>query len=192
MTRTHIAALLVLAAAIPAAAAGSFFAPSDKPCFVAGAAGYRISDSASANFTVRIDNAAAKPDLRMQLVDDPAAADFVLVDDGDTATPAPARRRQSIRIDPAAANADLTVALSRAPADYKIYVRSASFSQQDAAALFAVIWQTAACRFRTRIRRAQLTRYACPLNAPFTTFALRAPRARRGIKLQGSWRQIPA
>jgi hypothetical protein len=28
-------------------------------------------------------------------------------------------------------------------AAYKIYVRSASFSQQDAAALFAVIWQIA-------------------------------------------------
>ena len=50
---------------------------------------------------------------------------------------------ESVRLDPAAPNADLTVALSRAPADYKIYVRSASFSQQDAAALFAAIWQTA-------------------------------------------------
>jgi hypothetical protein len=37
----------------------------------------------------------------------------------------------------------MTVALSREPADYKIYVRSATFSQQDAAALFAVIWQDA-------------------------------------------------
>ena len=60
MTRTHIAALLALAVAIPAATAGSFFASSDKPCFIAGASGYRISDSASANFTVRIDNAAAE------------------------------------------------------------------------------------------------------------------------------------
>jgi 4,5-dihydroxyphthalate decarboxylase len=42
-----------------------------------------------------------------------------------------------------AANADLTVALSRAPAAYKIYVRSASFSEQDAAALFVVIWNSA-------------------------------------------------
>ena len=50
---------------------------------------------------------------------------------------------QSIHLDPAAAKADLTVALSRAPARYKIYVHSASFTQQDAAALFAVIWQTA-------------------------------------------------
>jgi hypothetical protein len=57
--------------------------------------------------------------------------------------PGAATAIKSIRLDPAAANADLTVSLSRAPAAYKIYVRSASFSQQDTAALFAVIWQTA-------------------------------------------------
>ena len=144
MTRTHIAALIVLVVAIPAATAGSFFASSAEPCFIADASGYRISDSASANFTVRIDNAAEKPDLRMQLVDDAATADFALVDDADTVNACTgATAVQSIRLDPDAANADLTVALSRAPAAYKIYVRSASFSQQDAAALFAVIWQTA-------------------------------------------------
>ena len=144
MKRTHIAALLVLIVAVPAATAGSFFSLSAKPCFIDGAAGYRISDSASANFTVRIDNTAAQPNLRMQLVDDCAAADFVLVDDGDAVNACTgATAIKSIRLDPAAANADLTVNLSRAPAAYKIYVRSASFSQQDAAALFAVIWQTA-------------------------------------------------
>ena len=90
---------------------------------------------------MRIDNAAAQPDLRMQLIDDAALADFVLVDDGDSTACTGAVR--SIRLDSAAAKADLTVSLSRAPADYKIYVRSAGFSQQDAAALFAVLWQAA-------------------------------------------------
>ena len=144
MTRTHIAALIVLVVAMPAATAGSFFASSAKSCFIAGASGYRISEDAAADFTVRIDNTAAQPNLRMQLVDDSAAADFVLIDDGDAVNVCTgATAIQSIRLDPAAANADLTVTLSRAPAAYKIYVRSASFSQQDAAALFAVIWQTA-------------------------------------------------
>ena len=79
----------------------------------------------------------------MQLVDDSAAADFVLIDDGDAVNACTGLTAiQSIRLDPAAVNADLTVSLSRAPAAYKIYVRSASFSQQGAAALFAVIWQT--------------------------------------------------
>ena len=141
MKRTHIAALLVLIVAVPAATAGSFFSLSAKPCFIDGAAGYRISDSASAN---RIDNTATEPNLRMQLVDDPTAADFVLVDDSDTVNACTgATAIKSIRLDPFAPNADLTVTLSRRPADYKIYVRSAGFSEQDAAALFVVIWQTA-------------------------------------------------
>jgi hypothetical protein len=144
MTRTHIAALLVFAVAVPAAIAGSFNTSNDAPCFVAGNIGYRMSDNASANVTVRIDNAAAKPDLRVQLIDDATAADFVLLDDGVAAGACPGGTAiQSVRLDPTAANPDLTVALSRAPAAYKIYVRSAGFSQQDAAALFAVIWRNA-------------------------------------------------
>ncbi len=144
MKRTHIAALLVLTVAVPAATASSFFSSNAKPCVVAGASGYQISDSAAANFTVRIVSAAAKPSLRMQLVDDAAAADFVLVDDSDTVNACTgAAAVQSIRLDPAAPDADLTVVLSRQPADYKIYVRSANFSEQDAAALFAVIWKNA-------------------------------------------------
>ncbi|MGH6666048.1 MAG: hypothetical protein ACREB2_14290 [Pseudolabrys sp.] len=142
MTRTHIAALLALAVAIPAATAAAFHSSGTRPCFSAGASGYRISDSAPANVTVRIDNMAATPDLRLQLVDDPAAADFVLVDDSDTVN-ACSGAVQNIRLDPAAEHADLTVTLSRAPADYKIYVRSDNFSQQDAAALFAVLWNAA-------------------------------------------------
>jgi hypothetical protein len=142
MTRTHVAALLLFAAAIPAATAASFFTSSEKPCFIAGSTGYRVSDSAAANATVRIDNAAAMPDLRLQLIDDAAAADFVLVDDGDSGSACTgATAMQSVRIDPNAANPDLTVALSRTPTSYKIYVRSAAFSPQDAAALFAAIWR---------------------------------------------------
>lgn len=144
MTRTHIAALLALAAAIPAATA-SFFAsssPSARPCFFAGNTGYRMADRGGADLTVRIDNASAAPDLRLQLIDDAAAADFVLVDDGDAGSAcAGATAIRTIRRDPQEGPADLTVALSRAPARYKIYVHSTAFSQQDAAALFAAIWR---------------------------------------------------
>jgi len=143
MKRTHAAALLALLVAITAATAGSFFAPSETPCFAAGDRSYRISNGAAADVTVRIDNAAAHPDLRMQLIDDAAAADFVLIDDADAGNACPGGAVQSIRIDAGARNPDLTVALSRAPAAYKIYVRSARFSQQDAAALFAVLWRNA-------------------------------------------------
>jgi hypothetical protein len=144
MTRTHVAALLLLAAAVPAATAASFYASSGTPYIIAGASGCRITDSGSADFTVRIDNKTTTPDLRLQLVDESAAADFVLIDDSDTINACTrATAVQSIRLDPQAAHADLTLALSRAPAAYKIYARSANFSQQDAAALFAVIWKTA-------------------------------------------------
>ncbi len=85
MKRSHVAALLVVVVAVPAAAAGSFFASRSKPCFIAGNVGYRIARTSSADLTVRIDNASAKPDLRMQLVEDSAAADFVLVDDAVSA-----------------------------------------------------------------------------------------------------------
>jgi fructose-specific component phosphotransferase system IIB-like protein len=152
MTRAHLVSLMALIIAIPAATVGSYFVSiantsagkaSDRPCYIAGNAGYKLSGSASADYTVRIDNAAANPSLRMQLVDDPAAADFVLVDDGDAADACEAATAiNTIRIDPAAAQPDLTVALSRAAADHKIYIRTTNYSEEDAAALFAVIWQT--------------------------------------------------
>jgi|SRR5215831_13876365 len=145
MTRTHLVALLAVAAAIPAATtAGSFFtssASSKAPCFFAGDTGYRISNTA-ADLTVRIDNASAAPDLRLQVIDDAAAADFVLVDDGDAGSAcAEATAIRTIRRDQQSGHPDVTVALSRAPAPLKIYVHSAAFSEQDAAALFAAIWR---------------------------------------------------
>jgi hypothetical protein len=151
MTRTHIVSLVVLIVAVSAATAGSFFASSantarTKPCFIADNAGYEISSSASADYIVRIDNAAPSPNLRIQIVDDPAAADFVLVDDNDAGDACnTANAIKSIRIDPEASKPSLTVSLSQGAADYKVYkvyVRSANYSPQDAAALFAVIWQS--------------------------------------------------
>jgi hypothetical protein len=148
MQRTHVVLLMAVIVAVPAAATSSFFAANTKPCFSAGRAGYEFTGSASATHTIRIDNATATPSLRMQIVDDPTAADFVLVDDGDTTYACNGVSAiESIRIDPAAAKPgakpSITVALSRAPADYKIYVKSANYSEQDGAALFAVILQNA-------------------------------------------------
>ena len=148
MRRTQIVVLLTLAAAVPGATAASYFGfsgkPAAKPCFVAGNAGYQLSAAANARHIVRIDNDAALPHLRMQLVDDPAAAEFVLVDDNDASLACTGVSTvESIRIDPAAAKPDFVVAVSRAPADYKIYLHSKNYNEQDAAALAAVIRQTA-------------------------------------------------
>jgi hypothetical protein len=144
VTRANIVSLVILIAAVPAATASSFLASNAKPCLITGSVGYEISGSATATHTVRIDNNAPHPSLRIQVVNDPAVADFVLVDDGDADnTCTRTALVESIRIDPTATKPELTVSLSRASADYKIFVRSVNYTVQDAAALFAVIWQNA-------------------------------------------------
>jgi hypothetical protein len=147
MKRTHLISLMALVIAVPAATAGSFLSsssPGAAPCFAASNATYRLSGDAAADYTVRIDNAAVSPSLRMQMVDDPAAADFVLVDDGDASAACKAAGSiKTIRVDAAAAEPDVTVAMTKTAADYKVFVKSSNFSEQDAAALFAVIWRSA-------------------------------------------------
>ena len=148
MRRFQKCALLGLVAAVPAAA-HALLLPTTNPCFTSGTATYRISAAAQApDYRVRIDNAAAHPDLRVGLVDQPEIADFVLVDDLDAvqgnacAAPTP----KTIRVDAGETLPDLTVSLSQIGAadasDFKLYVRSARFSQEDAAALFGVIWRS--------------------------------------------------
>lgn len=149
MRHSRIAVLLALVATVPGATAATYFSLSGKstaakPCFVAGNTGYQLSANGHARHIVRIDNDAANPHLRMQLVDDPAAADFVLVYDSDASTACQGVSVvESIRIDPAAAKPDLIVAVSRETADYKIYLGSANYTEQDAAALAAVALQNA-------------------------------------------------
>src|SRR5712671_4230239 len=138
-------ALLGLVAAVPAAA-HALLLPTTNPCFTSGTATYRISAAAPApDYRVRIDNAAAQPDLRVGLVDQPEIADFVLVDDlGDAC--AASTPPKTIRVDAGEMLPDLTVSLSQIGAtdasDFKLYVRSARFSQEDAAALFGVMWRS--------------------------------------------------
>src|SRR3981081_2654877 len=112
------------------AAAHALLLPTTNPCFTSGTATYRISAAAQApDYRVRIDNAAAHPDLRVGLVDQPEIADFVLVDDLDAvqgnacAAPTP----KTIRVDAGEMLPDLTVSLSQIGAadapDFKLYHR---------------------------------------------------------------------
>ena len=144
MTRSRIASILIVVVAVSAAGANAYFAEPSKPCFVAGAHAYRIADAGNASVTVRVTKAASQPNMRMQLVNDPSTANFVLVDDGDsTAACHSVGAVKSIRLAEDAAKPDLTVALSDDDAPFKIYVRSAHYTPQDAAALFAVMRQDA-------------------------------------------------
>lgn len=140
---TSFRKLAVLAAMLAApAAAYSYFPGAPDACFSSGSTTFRMS-SASSNpdYRVRFAEPQTHADLRIQLMDSPDQADFVLVDDigGTTACSGPAPVK-TIRIDAEAAAPDVTVSLGSDPAaDYRIYVHSARFSHRDAAALLAVM-----------------------------------------------------
>lgn len=116
-------------------------------CFASGSATYRIApDAATPDFRVKIADNAARSDLKMQLVDRPEIADFVLVDDFSAREQAPCRSSapvQTVTLDTGELTPDVTVNLSadNGAADYKIYVHSVRYSQQDAAALLAAMWK---------------------------------------------------
>ena len=81
MDRLRKSLILLAVIAVPAAA-HSTFAPEEELCFASGSATFKLSPKASSpDIRVKIDNAAPRPDLRMQLVDRPEIADFVLADD---------------------------------------------------------------------------------------------------------------
>ncbi len=139
---------LVLAAVIGTpVAAHSTLRPAPEPlCFTSGTAVYRVAPaSAAADIRVRIDNGATRPDLRIELADRPDTADFVLADDharGPGGGCRAAAQVRTVKVDSQTSTPDVTVSLGRdlAAADYRIYVHSARYSHQDAAALLAAIW----------------------------------------------------
>jgi hypothetical protein len=140
--------LILLGIVAAPAAAQTYFAGSQGPCFTAGTSTFQMSSTAfSPDYRVKIDSQVARPDLRMQLVDTPETADFVLVDDFTGAEANACKGStpvKTIKVDSAEPSPDLTISLSnQAPRadDYKIYVHSARFSHRDAAALFAVMWK---------------------------------------------------
>ena len=139
--------LLVSLVAVPAGAQ-SYFASPKTPCFTAGSWTYQLSSKvASPDYRVKVQGAAAAADLRMQMVDTPETADFVIADDIDSSENnlcKAANGLKTVRVDAEETAPDVTVMLSRtvdAP-DYKLYVHSARFSHQDAAALLAAMWKS--------------------------------------------------
>jgi hypothetical protein len=146
VNRIQKAVILTAAIATPAVAYSMFAPAEDSLCLGSGAANYRIAhNTATPDFQIKIVGEAAHPDLRMQLVDRAELADFVLVDDLNDHGPAACRSAAPVRtvaLHSGAASPDVTVKLSaETTADYKIYVQSARFSQQHAAALLAAMWK---------------------------------------------------
>jgi hypothetical protein len=148
MNRLQKSLILVAAIAVPAAAHSTFAPTKETLCFASGATTYQIARNAPApDFRIKIADASPRPDLRMQLVDSAEIADFVLVDDFSGKEQAPCRSStpiQTVTLDADTTAPDVTVNLSAdaAHSDYKIYVHSVRYSQQDAAALLAAMWKT--------------------------------------------------
>lgn len=144
MDRIRNTVVLLFVAAIPAAAPPL---PTKSPevCFTAGSVTYRLSaNTPSPDFRVRIDNQAARPDMRVGLVDHAELADFALVDDVATLAGNPCRTAgvlKTVVVVAADKPADMTISLTRHADDagLKLYVHSARVSHQDAAALFALM-----------------------------------------------------
>ena len=142
-----LAGSIVAVLGVAVAVAYGYSQPS-LPCFSTGSAAYRVTSSArSPDFRVAIDNKASQPDLRLTLVDREDGADFVLIDEPGTADTAcrQAGGVKTIQVGTVPAKSDVTVSMADPPAAdaFKLYVQSARFSKEDAAALFAVIWKTA-------------------------------------------------
>src|SRR4029077_14069005 len=147
--------LLLIVAALPAAAL-SYLAglsrtdtsieaaelAASPPCFTAGPVTYQIAPPgvASPDFRVKIGD--ADPELRVTLVDRVDSADVALVDELDVVGACmSAGGVRTVRVVGEASAADLTVSLSRegGDADLKLFVHSARFSDDEAAALLAAM-----------------------------------------------------
>lgn len=152
MRRIHlvsVAAAMAMAPAVMAAADAWLTPASDGSCFSSGGIAYRLTSSQAADYTIRIDNSAPRPDLIVQITDDPAAADLVLLADADGLDGCAAGTQRTIRLDPRAVEPDVTIALGgEETGQPRIY--APGFRAEEAAALFAVMRKTPRKRLASR------------------------------------------
>ena len=82
MAHSRLSILLALAISGPAiaTAATPYFSSDQSPCFSTGTSTYRLTTAGQADYTIKITDSAAQPDIAVQIIEDPSTADFVLVD----------------------------------------------------------------------------------------------------------------
>jgi hypothetical protein len=134
----------VLASAIPlfivAVLARGALVPGPRPCIAVADTSVEIADLPwRADLHVAFTDDPALATVRVQLTDNAEAADFTVVDDVDSAEGGgceanAATKRVAISA-AAAGNAPVIYLSTEGPADYRIFVRSKTFSARDAAAL---------------------------------------------------------
>lgn len=137
----------VLASSLPLLLLGLLGARSEliagpRPCIVVGDRAVQIAPTPwQAQLHVGFTDDPVRATVRVQIVDGPDAADFAVTDDAGTDEPsacalAPETRLVAVAAQPAAA--DPVIYLSHddgGRADFRIFVRSNSFTARDAAAL---------------------------------------------------------
>jgi hypothetical protein len=134
----------ILASAVPLLILGFFargeWLPGPHPCIAIADTSVQISDMPwFADLHVAFTDDPALATVRVQLSDSAAAADFAVIDDVDNAGAGtceanPATKLISISADPAP-DAPVIYLSPDGPADYRIFVRSNTFTARDAAAL---------------------------------------------------------
>jgi hypothetical protein len=134
----------ILVSAVPLFVAALFarggLIPGPHPCIAIGDASIQIADLPwQAQFHVSFTDDPSLATVRVQIADSAAAADFVVVDDVDGAESSACEANAMTRfvaISAAPASDAPVIHLSQTgPADYRIFVRSKTFTARDAAAL---------------------------------------------------------
>ncbi len=136
--------LKALASVVPLAAA-AFFArdrllSTSHPCIAVANTSVEIAELPwHADLHVAFTEDPAAATVRVQITEDAQTADFAIADDNEAAELSaceanPATRGVSV-LDAAAKGTPVIYLTHDGPADYRIFVRSKSFSQRDAAAL---------------------------------------------------------
>lgn len=134
----------ILASVVPLLAA-AVFARSEigsvsHPCIALGETSVELTSLFwTAGVHVAFTEDPALATVRVQITDDAAAADFALVDDGVGSEPESCQANASTRLISIAAQpvegGPVIYLSTEGPADYRIYVRSKTFSQREGAAL---------------------------------------------------------
>ncbi len=134
----------ILASVVPLIFAGVFarggLLPGAHPCIAISNVSVQISDLPwHADLHVAFTDDPAAATVRVQISDSAEAADFVMVDDADSAEQGACEANAATRfvaVSASPASGSPVIYLSRdGPADYRIFVRSKTFSLRDAAAL---------------------------------------------------------
>ena len=136
--------LKILASVVPMLAAAVFaraeIGSVSHPCIALGETSVELTSMFwTAGVNVAFTDDPAQATVRVQVTDNADVADFAVVDDGlgsdsDTCQAGPSTRLISIAAQPVDGG-EVIYLSTEGPADYRIYVRSKTFSQREAAAL---------------------------------------------------------